>query len=153
MNKKNSPATVAKNKKAWHLYELSDFMEAGISLTGPEVKSIREGRVNFTDSYVDFRNQEAFLVGLHIAPYVNAGMVVQEPGRTRKLLLHAKEIRQLSIQVEQKGITIVPVRIYFKFGKIKVEIAQGKGKKLHDHRNALKQRAEQRDAQRDLAYR
>lgn len=153
MNKKNSPATVAKNKKAWHLYDLSDFLEAGISLTGPEVKSIRAGRVNFSDSYVDFKNQEAFLVGLHIAPYTNADMSTQEPERNRKLLLHAKEIRNLSIQVEQKGITIIPVRIYFKFGKIKVEIAQGKGRKLHDHRNALKQRAEQRDAQRDILYR
>jgi len=153
MNKKKAPSSIAKNKKAWHLYELSDFMEAGISLTGPEVKSIRDGHVNFTDSYVDFRNQEAFLVGLHIAPYANADIATQDPVRARKLLLHAKEIRHLSIQVEQKGITIIPVRLYFKFGKVKVEIAQGKGKKLHDHRNALKQRAELRDAQRDMAHR
>lgn len=153
MNKKSSPSSIALNKKARHLYELDDFVEAGISLTGPEVKSLRAGQVNFRDSYVDFRRGEAFLVGLHIAPYANAGYMVQEPDRDRKLLLHAREIGNLAAKVEQKGLTVVPVRLYFKYGRVKVEVAVGRGKKLYDHRQTLKQRAEERDAQRDMAHR
>lgn len=153
MSKKSSPSSIALNKKARHLYELDDFVEAGISLTGPEVKSLRAGQVNFRDSYVDFRWGEAFLVGLHIAPYANAGYMVQEPDRDRKLLLHAREIGNLAAKVEQKGLTVIPVRLYFKYGRVKVEIAVGRGKKLYDHRQTLKQRAEERDAQRDMAHR
>lgn len=153
MSKKSSPSSIALNKKARHLYELDDFVEAGISLTGPEVKSLRAGQVNFRDSYVDFRRGEAFLVGLHIAPYANAGYMVQEPDRDRKLLLHAREIGNLAAKVEQKGLTVIPVRLYFKYGRVKVEIAVGRGKKLYDHRQTLKQRAEERDAQRDMAHR
>ena len=152
MSKQHS-AAIAVNKKARHLYELDDFVEAGISLTGPEVKSLRAGQVSFMDSYVDFRRGEAFLVGLHIAPYNNAGYVTQVPDRPRKLLLHAREIRVLSAKVEQKGLTVVPVRLYFRHGRVKVEIALGRGRKLHDHRDALKRRAEERDTQRDLAQR
>jgi SsrA-binding protein len=148
--KKQSPATIAVNKKARHLYELSDFLEVGISLTGPEVKSIRDGKVNFLDSYVDFRDNEAWLLSLHIAPYGNAGYVSQVPDRPRRLLLHAREIRTYAAKVAQKGLSVVPVRLYFKFGKIKLEIALGRGKKLHDHRESLKQRAEERDAQREM---
>ena len=153
MNKKHASAAIAINKKARHLYDLEDFHEAGISLTGPEVKSLRAGQVSFMDSYVDFRRDEAWLVGLHIAPYNNAGYAVQDPVRSRKLLLHAREIRNLSTVVEQKGLTVVPVRLYLKFGRVKVEIALGRGRKLHDHRDALKRRAEERDMQRDLASR
>ncbi len=149
--KKKSPSSIALNKKARHLYELSDFLEAGISLTGPEVKSLRSGKVNFMDSYVDFKEGEAFLMGLHIAPYENAGYVAQNPVRNRKLLLHAREINTLSARVEQQGLTVVPVRLYFKFGKVKVEIAVGRGKKLHDHRETLKRRAAERDMERDLS--
>ena len=151
MSKKTSPASIAVNKKARHLYELSDFLEVGISLTGPEVKSLRAGRVNFLDSYVDFRNGEAFVVSLHIAPYANAGYVPQDPDRPRRLLMHAAEIRQYAAKVEQKGLTVVPVSLYFKRGKVKMEIALGRGKKLFDHRESLKRRAEERDAARELA--
>ena len=151
MSQKTSPSTVALNKKARHLYELSEFTEAGIVLTGPEVKSIRAGKVNFIDSYVDFRQGEAWLVSLHIAPYANAGYVTQEPDRARKLLLHEREISKFSGLVAQQGLTVVPVRLYFKRGKIKVEIALGKGKKLHDHRETLKRRAEERDMARELS--
>lgn len=150
MSKKNSPSTIAANKKARHLYELSDFIEAGIALTGPEVKSAREGRINFLDSYVDFRNGEAWLVSLHIAPYANGGYVEQDPDRPRRLLLHTREIGRLAAQSEQKGLTVVPTRLYFKNRRIKVEIALGKGKKLHDHREDLKRRAAERDMARDL---
>ena len=151
MSQKTPPSTVALNKKARHLYELSEFTEAGIVLTGPEVKSIRAGKVNFIDSYVDFRQGEAWLVSLHIAPYANAGYVAQEPDRARKLLLHEREISKFAGLVAQQGLTVVPVRLYFKRGKIKVEIALGKGKKLHDHRETLKRRAEERDMARELS--
>lgn len=151
MNKKHSPGSIAVNKKARHLYELSDFMEAGIVLTGPEVKSIRQGKVNFIDSYVDFRNGSAWLNSLHIAPYANAGYVPQEPDRDRRLLLHAKEINRLAALRDQKGFTIVPVRLYFKNRRVKVEIALGRGKKLHDHRDTLKRRAEERDMAREIS--
>ena len=151
MSQKTPPSTVALNKKARHLYELSEFTEAGIVLTGPEVKSIRAGKVNFIDSYVDFRQGEAWLVSLHIAPYANAGYVSQEPDRARKLLLHEREISKFAGLVAQQGLTVVPVRLYFKRGKIKVEIALGKGKKLHDHRETLKRRAAERDMARELS--
>ena len=151
MSQKTSPSTIAVNKKARHLYELSEFTEAGIVLTGPEVKSIRAGKVNFIDSYVDFRQGEAWLVSLHIAPYANAGYTSQEPDRARKLLLHQGQISKFADLVAQQGLTVVPVRIYFKRGKVKVEIALGKGKKLHDHRETLKRRAAERDMARELA--
>ena len=151
MSQKTSPSTIAVNKKARHLYELSEFTEAGIVLTGPEVKSIRAGKVNFIDSYVDFRKGEAWLVSLHVAPYSNAGYAPQEPDRARKLLLHQRETAKFAGLVAQKGLTVVPVRIYLKRGKIKVEIALGKGKKLHDHRETLKRRAEERDMARELS--
>ncbi|MEG6593854.1 SsrA-binding protein SmpB [Desulfovibrio sp. 1188_IL3213] len=151
MSQKTSPSTIAVNKKARHLYELSEFTEAGVVLTGPEVKSIRAGKVNFVDSYVDFRRGEAWLVSLHIAPYSNAGYAPQEPERARKLLLHQREIAKLAGIVAQKGLTVVPVRLYLKRGKIKVEIAVGRGKKLHDHRESLKRRAEERDLARELS--
>lgn len=151
MSKNTSSSTLSVNRKARHLYDLSDFMEAGISLTGPEVKSIRQGKVNFVDSYVDFKKGEAWLVSLHVAPYMNAGYAEQDPDRPRRLLMHSGESSRLAAQVAQKGLTVVPVRLYLSHGKIKVEIALGKGKKLHDHRETLKQRAVERDMARDLA--
>lgn len=151
MSQKTSPSTIAVNKKARHLYELSEFTEAGIMLTGPEVKSIRAGKVNFVDSYVDFRRGEAWLVSLHVAPYSNAGYAPQEPDRARKLLLHQREIAKMAGLVAQKGQTVVPVRLYLKRGKVKVEIAIGRGKKLHDHRESLKKRAAERDMAREMA--
>lgn len=153
MSGKRTGALISDNRKARHNFELLDFMEAGLMLTGPEVKSLRDGKVSFMDSYVDFRNGEAWLVGLHIAPYANAGYVEQVPDRTRKLLLHQKEITLLTARVEQKGLTVVPVKLYFKNGKIKLEVALGKGRKLHDHRDELKRRAESRDAAREMAAR
>lgn len=148
--KKASPGSVAVNKKARHLYDLSDFLEAGIALSGPEVKSIRSGKVNFVDSFVEFRNGQAWLNSLHIAPYENAGYAVQEPDRRRRLLLHAREISRLAGLVAQKGYTVVPTRLYFRNRRIKIEIALAKGKKLHDHRETLKKRAEERDLARDF---
>lgn len=151
MSRKTPPSTIAVNKKARHLYELSEFLEAGIALTGPEVKSIRAGKVNFIDSYVEFRRGEAWLLSLHIAPYANAGYAPQAPDRPRKLLLHAREIARMAGLVAQKGLTVAPVRVYLKHGRIKLEIALGRGKKLHDHRESLKRRAAERDLARELA--
>ena len=148
--KKNTPGSIALNRKARHLYELSDFLEAGIELTGPEVKSIRAGRVNFVDSYVEFRNGQAWLNSLHIAPYENAGYAVQEPDRMRRLLLHGREILRLAALVAQKGYTVVPTRLYFRQRRIKVEIALARGRKLHDHRETLKRKAEERDLAREM---
>ncbi len=142
--------SLADNRKARQLYEFIDFYEAGLVLTGPEVKSIRNGKVSFVDSYVDFKDEEALLVGLNIAVYEQGTSVKQDPTRTRKLLLHKQEIRQLCAKVEQKGLTVIPVKIYLKRGKIKMEIALSRGKHLYDRRNELKQRAENRDMQREL---
>lgn len=153
MAKKQSPAQIARNKKARHDYELLDFIEAGIVLTGSEVKSIRAGMVSFHDAYVIFRRGEAFLHGVRIAPYANAGYAQHDPDRERKLLLHAKEIESLASKGEQKGLTVVPVNLHFSKGNIKVELALARGKKMHDQRQDLKSAAEQRDLQRELARR
>lgn len=149
--KQKSPSFLAENRKARQYYELLEFFEAGIVLTGPEVKSIRQGRVSFGDSYIDFRNGEAFVMSMHISPYDNAGYAVQNPDRDRKLLLHYQEIKQLTAKVEQKGLTVVPLKMYLKHGKIKLEIALARGRKLHDQRDELKRRAEHRDLERELA--
>lgn len=151
MSKKTPPNLIAQNKKARHYFELLEFVEAGIVLTGSEMKSIRLGAVNFRDSYVSFREGEAFLIGLHIAPYANAGYAQHDPDRDRKLLLHAKEIGRLALQIEQKGLSLVPVNMHFTRGKVKVELAVGRGKKMHDHRETLKQAAALRDAQREMS--
>lgn len=153
MAKKTSPAMIAQNKKARHYFELMDFFEAGIVLTGSEVKSIRAGMVSFHDAYVTFRRGEAFLQGVRIAPYANAGYAQHEPDREKKLLLHAREIENLSSKVEQKGLAVVPVNLHFSKGNIKVELALGRGKKLHDQRQDLKNAAERRDAEREMARR
>ena len=150
MSKKVSPALIAQNKKARHYYELLEFFEAGISLTGSEVKSIRAGHISFHDAYVVFRQGEAFLVGVRVAPYANAGMDQHDPDRDRRLLLHAQEITLLSNRVDQKGLTVVPLNLHFKAGRIKVELAVARGKKLHDQRDGLKQQAERRDLEREL---
>lgn len=151
MNKKQSGALIARNKKARHYYELLEFVEAGIMLTGTEMKSVRAGAVNFRDAYVTFREDEAFLIGLHIAPYANAGYSQHNPDRERKLLLHKREIHSLAEKVEQKGLTLIPVDMHFTRGKVKVELALGRGKKMQDQRQDLKAAAELRDAQRELS--
>lgn len=141
---------IAENRKARQYYEFMEFFEAGLVLTGPEVKSLRAGQVSFGDCFVECKNGEAWVTGMRIAPYERAGYVTQEPDRQRKLLLHAREINMLSIKIEQKGLTVVPVKLYFKHGKIKMEIALARGRKLHDQRDELKRRAEARDMEREL---
>ncbi len=151
MNKKSAGGQIAQNKKARHYYELLEFIEAGIVLTGSEMKSIRQGAVNFRDAYVTFRGEEAFLIGLHIAPYSNASYDGHNPDRDRKLLLHRREIHTLADKVQQKGLSLVPVNMHFRNGKVKVELALGRGKKMHDQRHDLKNAAEMRDAEREMS--
>ena len=149
--KESGEKLVALNKKARHLYEFLEKYEAGLALVGSEVKSLRLGRISFKDGYVKFQDGEAFLIGVHIAPYENAGYAGHEPERPRKLLLHAAEINAMRSKVEQKGLTVVPVRVYFKNGRAKVEIALARGKKVFDRRDDLKSRDLDRDAARELA--
>ncbi len=142
---------VTDNRKARYLYEILETYEAGIQLTGTEVKSIREGKVNLQDGYALIRNGEAWLINVHISPYSGIGQYFNhDPRRTRKLLLHRQEIRKLIGKVEQQGLTLVPLRMYLKRGLVKVSIALGKGKKLHDKREDLKRRQDQRDIQRAM---
>lgn len=144
---------IAQNKKVRRNFELIEFIEAGLSLLGPEVKSLRAGRVSFGEGYVVFRSGEAFLTGVHIPAYENSGYTVPDPDRERKLLLHRGQIDYLTASVEKKGLTVVPVSIYFKGGKIKVEIALARGKNLVDRRHDLKSKAVQRDTERELMRR
>lgn len=142
---------VSDNRQARYLYEILETYEAGIQLTGTEVKSIREGKVNLQDGYALVRNGEAWLINLHISPYSGSGQYFNhEPRRTRKLLLHRQEIRKLIGKVEQQGLTLVPLKMYLKRGLVKVSIALGKGKKLHDKREDMKRRQDQRDIQRAM---
>lgn len=132
--------TISSNRQARYEYELMDRFEAGIALTGSEIKSVRAGRVNLRDAYVRIDRGEAWLVGAHISPYENAGYSPHEPDRPRKLLLHNDEIVTLRVQTQTKGLTIVPLRLYFKGRRAKVEIAVGRGKKLYDKRASLAER-------------
>ena len=139
------------NRKARQYYEFLEFFEAGVVLNGPEVKSVRAGQVSFGDCFVECRGGEALVVGMRIAPYERGGYVRQEPDRDKKLLLHAREIRMLAARIEQKGLTVVPTKVYFSRGKVKMEIALARGRKLFDQREELKRRAESRDAEREIA--
>src|SRR6266571_4573168 len=137
---------IASNRKAFHDYFVLQKIEAGIALTGTEVKSLREARVNLKDSYVDFQGGEAYLVAVHISPYSHGNRENHDPERKRKLLLHRREIDRLFGQVVEKGLTIVPLRLYFKGGRVKAEIAVVRGKKLFDKREAEKRRELSREA-------
>ncbi len=140
---------IATNKKARHDYDISGEIEAGIVLVGTEVKSIRQGRINLKDSYADIKNGEVFLRQMHITPYQNAYYDNHEPLRSRKLLLHNKEIKKLIGKVAERGFTIIPLKVYFKNGKIKVQIGLAKGKKLYDKRDTIKKRDIEREMDRD----
>lgn len=143
---------IADNRNARRLYEFVETLEAGLELQGTEVKSLRAGHVSFKDGYVDFQNGQAFLVGVHITPYDKTGEFDRpDPERPRRLLLHRREIERLQAKVEQKGLTVIPARLYFTRGRVKLEIALAKGKKLHDRRDDLKQKDIARDTARQLA--
>jgi SsrA-binding protein len=141
---------IVTNRKAQHDYFLSDPIEAGIALQGTEVKSLRAGQANLKDSYVEFREGELILVGLHISPYEAGNRFNHEPERPRKLLLHRREILRWGLRARDKGLTLVPTRLYFKAGKVKVEIALARGKKSYDKREAIAGREVKRELDRAL---
>jgi len=137
--------TVATNRKAYHNYHIGESMEAGIALTGTEIKSIREGRVSLGDAYVRPENGELWLLNAHIARYEAGSYMSHEPKRPRRLLLHRKQIDDLSRQVAEKGLTLMPTRLYLKDSRAKVAIALAKGKKLYDKRETIAQREVERE--------
>lgn len=145
--------TIARNKKARHNYYVDEQYEAGISLLGSEVKSLRERRVHLKDSYASFMDGELYLVNAHIAPYPHATHENHEPERPRKLLLHRNELDRLKAKVDQEGYTLIPLSMYFKDNKIKVDLGVCKGKKQEDKRRDLKKREHEREIEREQARR
>jgi SsrA-binding protein len=141
---------VATNRKASHEYFLLERIEAGIALHGSEIKSIRAGQMSLAEAYIRVDGEQAWLEDAHIAPYAFAGVFNHEPRRPRRLLLHKKQIRQLWNQVRQKGVTIIPLRVYLKEGRAKVEIAVAKGKKLYDKRETIAKRDAEREIERNF---
>ena len=143
----------ATNKKAFHDYFILEKLEAGIVLVGTEVKSIREARINLKDSYAMIKQGEAFLLNCHISPYSHGNRQNHDPTRTRKLLLHQKEIRKMIGKTQEKGLTLVPLRVYLKRGKIKVELGVAKGKKLYDKRETERRKEADKEARAAIKYR
>ena len=140
---------IAQNRKAFHEYEITDRVEAGIVLVGSEVKGLRERGASIRDAYARFREGELFLVGLHIPEYFNARNG-HEPTRTRKLLLNRRELDRISADVKERGLSVVPLRVYFKGSHAKVEIGMGRGKKLYDKRRSIAERDAKRDTDRAM---
>lgn len=138
-------SSVAENRKAFHDYHLIETFEAGLVLLGTEVKAIREGRVNLRDSFARVEDGEVFLYNVHISPYSHRGYADHEPLRRRKLLLHRSEIRKLIGKTVEKGLTLVPVRMYFKDGRVKIAVSLAKGKKDYDKRETIKRRETDRE--------
>ena len=136
---------ITSNKKAFHDYFIVQKFEAGLALQGTEVKSLRDGNANLKDAYVIFKKDEAFLFGAHISPYTHGNFENHDPERTRKLLLHRREIEKLRTQTTEKGLTIVPLRLYFKGNRVKAEIAVVRGKKQFDKRETEKKRESDRE--------
>lgn len=141
---------IATNRQAYHNYTILESIEAGIALKGSEVKSLREGRVNLQDSFARIDKEEIFLYNLHISPYSHVSFDIPNPLRVRKLLLHKNEIIRLSGKVFQKGFTLIPLKLYFKKGKVKVELALAKGKKFYDQREELRRREVEKETRRAL---
>ena len=146
-------AILATNRKAFFNYEILERAEAGVSLVGSEVKSIREGGLNFRDSYVEFRGGELFLVGCFVGPYSHGNQQNHADNRPRKLLLHKREILKLGGKATERGLTLVPLRAYFKNGRIKLEIGLARGKKTHDKRESIKRRDIERDSRQEARER
>lgn len=146
--------TIAKNRKALHDYEILETFEAGIELTGTEVRSLRDNNCQLTDTFALIRDGQAWLNNLHIAPFTNGNIANVDPDRKRRLLLHKKQIRYLAEKTQEKGLSIVPLKIYFNDRNlVKVEIALARGKKLYDKRNSMKERDVQREIARTLKER
>ena len=148
---KTALKTIADNRKARHDYFVLESYEAGIELTGTEVKSIREGGLNLKDSWISI--DEAYIKQMHISPYEKGNIFNKDPLRTRKLLMHKREIMKLLGQVKQDGLTLIPISVYFKGSRVKVQVGLCKGKKLHDKRDAMAQRDAKRTIDRELKMR
>ena len=143
--REKAQTSIAENRKAFHDYHLLETFEAGIALLGTEVKAIREGRVNLRDSFARVEDGEVFLYNVNISPYSHRGYADHEPLRRRKLLLHRDEIRKLIGKTVEKGMTLIPVRLYFKKGRVKVAVSLAKGKKEYDKRETIKRREADRE--------
>lgn len=144
---------VCQNKKAYHDFSIEETVEAGMQLLGTEVKSLREGKSNLKDSYVIIKNAEVFLLNCHISPYTHGNIMNHDPLRTRKLLLHEREIQRLKGMSQQKGYTLVPLKIYFKGPYAKVEVGLAKGKKLYEKRDTIREREAKRAIERAMRSR
>ena len=144
---------IAQNKKAFHDYFIEETFQAGISLVGTEVKSLREGRCNLKESYIRIEGNSAFIEGMHISPYTHGNIFNKDPLRKRRLLLHRKEINKLRAAISRDGFTIVPLKIYFSGAYVKLDIALAKGKKLYDKREATAKKDQERSIQREFAGR
>lgn len=148
---KESVKIIANNKKAWHDYFIEDKIEAGIELVGTEVKSIRQGHCSIKEAFIRIdKNNEVMIYGMHISPYERGNIFNKDPLRVRKLLLHKYEIRKLIGKIDQKGYALVPLQVYFKGSKIKVQIALAKGKKLYDKRQDIAKKDQRRSAEREF---
>lgn len=150
MSSKKSSSTIAQNKKAFHDYFIEENYEAGIVLVGTEVKSIRGGKVNLKDSYGVFKNGELYVINMHISPYEKGNIFNRNPIRDRKLLLHKKELSKLFVKKSQEGYAIVPISLYLKNGRIKVNVALCKGKKNYDKRDSMLEKEHKRDMARAM---
>lgn len=144
---------VCRNRKARHEFDILEDLECGIALQGSEVKSIRNGKISIEEAYARMRDGELWLFNTHIAEYPQAGEMNHEPTRPRKLLLHRKELRKFASAADQKGLTLIPLSVYFSRGKVKVKMAVARGRKLHDKREKLKQKADKREMRKALARR
>ncbi len=153
MTEKKSETAATTNRKAYHDYFIEETIEAGMSLQGTEVKSLRQGLANLTDSYAIIKNNEIFLFNATISPYPFGNIMNHEPLRTRKLLLHKEEIRKLVSKISQKGFTLIPLKIYFVRGKAKVLIGLAKGKKAYDKRETIKEKESKREVERAVKER
>lgn len=149
-DKKQTTRVIAQNKKAYHEYFVEEKYEAGISLFGTEVKSIRAGAVNLKDSYCSFKNGELFVLGMHISPYEKGNIFNREPLRERKLLMHRRELNKLFGVVSQKGLTLVPLSLYFSGKNVKVEVGLCRGKKLYDKRDVAAEKQASREMDRRM---
>ncbi len=139
------------NRRAFHEYHIDERVEAGLALVGSEVKSLRDGRVNLKDAYARFLGDELFLIGVHISPYGPASQFGHDPERNRKLLLHRREIDKLRGKIKERGLTLIPLRLYWVRGRAKAELGLGRGKKMHDKRAAIRERTEKREVDRAMA--
>ena len=153
MAKQKGNRMIANNKKAYHDYFILDTYEAGIALHGTEVKSLRMGKCSVKESFIRVENGEVFIYGMHISPYEKGNIFNKDPLRPRKLLLHKAEINKMLGKTKEKGMAIVPLKVYFKGSLVKVEIGLARGKKLYDKRNDIAKKDQQREAQRDFKIR